>query len=301
MRGIAQGHGVRGSNGWLQVLSVYFVCVLALGLSASSGAAETPSHLPQAVLPPTPVRSTYGYDLIAYIRLNSVKGPLEEANPSIPKYDRREHFGGWRIHRPREKCSRTREVVLFRQADPAVPVRTNENCRVISGMWLDPYTGRIITNPLELHIDHVVPLRHAYYAGAYAWRPSLRCHYSNYIYNSYHLVAVSGRENMSKGDRTPEHYLPPNRQYHCEYLSGWMKIKIIWHLWSTVEEVQAIENQFAAANCPAWMRFIPFNEYETQREIASRPIPSCLRFEAAKEEEDSGDDRAPIAALPPAS
>jgi len=302
MRGNARGHGVRGSNGWLQVYSVYFVYILILGLSASLATAETPSRLSRPELPLATARATYGYDLIAYIRLNSVQGPLEDTDPSIPKYNRREHFGGWRIHRPREKCSRTREVVLFRQADPNVPVRTNENCRVTSGLWLDPYSGKFISNPLEIHIDHVVPLRHAYYAGAYAWRPALRCHYSNYIYNSYHLVAVSGRENMSKGDKTPEHYLPPNKHFHCEYLSGWMKIKIIWHLWSTVDEVQAIENQFAAANCPTWMRFISFEEYETQRDMASRPIPSCLRFEARLEAESSDDDdRATRSALPPAS
>lgn len=301
MRGSAQGHGVRGDIGRLRSFSIFSVYVLILGLFVSLCASTGVAALErQPEWPRLAPRTAYGYDLIAFIRLNSVQGPLEDLDPSIPKYDRRYHFGGWRIHKSREKCSRTREVVLFRQADPNVPVRTNENCRVLSGMWLDPYTGQIFTNPLDLHIDHVVPLRHAYYAGAHAWRPALRCHYSNYIYNSFHLRAVYSRANMSKGDRTPDQYMPPNRSFRCEYLSDWMKIKIIWQLWSTIEEVQAIETQFAAENCPTWMRFISINELETQREIASQPIPSCLRFEATREEDDQSDDRLPKA-LQPAS
>jgi len=286
MRGNARGHGVRWDYGRLQFFTICFV-YLILGLSVSIAGAKSNETLGEGKprsLRMAP-RSAYGYDLIAYIRLNSIEGSLENADPSIPRYDRREHFGGWRIHRSREKCSRTREVVLFRQALPDAKIETNEHCRVTAGAWIDPYSGREITNPRDLHIDHVVPLQHAYYAGAYSWRPALRCHYTNYIYNTYHLLAVYGRENVKKGERTPAHYIPPNPEFRCEYLSGWMKIKIIWQLWSTVEEVQAIESQFVAENCPDWMRYISVSEYEEQRKIASNPIPSCLRFEKQKEKE----------------
>lgn len=271
MRGTARGFGIHQGYEFLcyHLVSILSVFVL-LGPSASASTERAFPHIGTA---------GYGYDLIAYIRLNSVEGPLDEDEADVPKYDRLKHFGGWKVHTSNDRCSRTRELVLFRQADSQVPVNTNEHCRVLSGRWADPYTGHTFTNPLDLQIDHVVPLRHAYYAGAHNWRPAERCHYANFIGNSFHLMAVSGRENMSKGDKSPQYYMPPNPQFQCEYLSNWMKIKIIWRLWSSTSEVRSIENRFATANCPAWMRYISIEDLRSQREAASQPIRSCHRFE----------------------
>jgi len=54
-------------------------------------------------------------------------------------------------------CQSTRNEVL--KAESVIPVsfKTNSKCKVASGKWIDPYTGRTFNNPGQLDIDHVVP------------------------------------------------------------------------------------------------------------------------------------------------
>ena len=278
MRGLARDRFHQKQRLFLEwtatVIAPVLILVLLSPLAHASefeSGYEKPSDVEQ--------RSTHGYDLLAFVRANSIPDEMDEQE-GISRYDRQKHFGGWQTQDPNNRCSRTREVVLIRQSDPRRPAQSNSSCRVVKGLWLDPYTGAQVSDPSYLQIDHVVPLRHAYYAGAHSWSGAERCHYANFVYNTFHLIAVDSHENMSKGARAPDTYMPPNERFHCEYLNDWLKIKIIWRLWSSTAEVNAIERRFAEANCPNWLRYISADELSNQRIVSQQPIESCRRFEA---------------------
>jgi hypothetical protein len=64
-------------------------------------------------------------------------------------------------------------------------------------------------------------------------------------------MAVNGSDNMRKGDRSPEGFMPPNRAYACTYLANWLKIKSIWNLALTPSEAQAIRRLKQDHHCDA--------------------------------------------------
>lgn len=224
-------------------------------------------------------------DLLAWLKSKVIASfPTPEA---IGKYNRRKHFGGW-VRAKTGSCLNTRALVLVRDAhDNAVQYDRDKPCIVRSGDWDDPYSGREFREASALQIDHVVPLRHAYYAGAYKWAAPKRCHYANFLASSYHLLTVSGHENMSKSDKAPDRYLPPARAYRCAYVGVWMKIKAIWNLDADPDETHAIERTVADFACDARTQTMAQSELDAMREQASSPIDAC----ANRTDEDGGDDR----------
>lgn len=179
--------------------------------------------------------------------MNWERHPEALPAPTTP-YNRKKHYGGW-VRDARDKtCYNTRAKILIRTSE--VPVSfTSNGCTVASGQWHDPYSNRQYTSASDLQIDHVVPLKNSYISGAWQWDASKRCLYGNYAENGYHLLAVNGPDNMRKGDRTPEGFMPPNEAYACEYLAIWLKIKLIWNLALTSSEAGAISNLVAQHQC----------------------------------------------------
>lgn len=165
-------------------------------------------------------------------------------------YDRRKHFGTWLRDEEHHTCMNTRALVLIRSSRK--PVTYSENgCTVKTGEWYDPYAGQLHVNASEMQIDHMVPLKHAYQSGAWAWDDTERCAYTNFMANDRHLLAVSGHENMSKSDNAPDEYLPPNAAFVCEYLRDWLSVKLIWGLIMNPDETQAIKTAFERNHCDA--------------------------------------------------
>ena len=155
---------------------------------------------------------------------------------------------------PAEVRSRYRELnrslVMIQQqvelvgsiAESTVPVTLDaKGCRVVSGRWHDPYTGRVFTDPRRLDIDHFIPLAEVHRSGGHAWTPAQRRQYANDLSHPDTLIAVSASANRSKGDRDPVHWLPPNRAYCCGYLKAWVDLKRHWGL-----AADPVENQFVA-------------------------------------------------------
>lgn len=214
-------------------------------------------------------------DLLAYMQGQIIS--RSPASAAVPDYNRKRHFGGWKRQDPQSPCQNTRASVLRRDSDPNVPVTyTNHwSCTVKTGRWHDPYTGTEVTEASDLQVDHVVPLKAAYYSGAYAWSSPMRCNYMNFMGNDIHLVAVDSHENMSKGDKGPEEYLPPNPADHCRYVNAWMRIKAVWELNTTEAEVRAIEEVFRDQRCEHLMRYMDKSELAVQRRRASAPIEAC--------------------------
>ncbi len=171
--------------------------------------------------------------------------------PPVPAepYKRLKHFGTWMVDPSEGTCYNTRAHALMRDSSVQVTMDKVDPCVVADGDWNDPYTGRTFTAAKDLQIDHLVPLKNAYTSGASQWSPQKRCLYANFMANSYHLISVNGHENMSKGDRAPGKYLPPNEAFVCDYIHRWLKVKMIWGLIMTGEEAAGISQALTQHHC----------------------------------------------------
>jgi hypothetical protein len=112
----------------------------------------------------------------------------------------------------------TRDDVLGTQLRD-IRFRTDSHCVVTTGTLLDPYTGKRIAftkrDAGSVQIDHVYPLAAAWDMGAAQWPLAWRERFANDI--AYNLLAVDGKANQDKGDRTPADWLPPASAGHCFY------------------------------------------------------------------------------------
>jgi hypothetical protein len=121
-------------------------------------------------------------------------------------------------------CQNTRNEVLI--AESIVPPTLDEKgCRVIKGLWYDPFTGQTFTNPRRLDIDHFIPLREVHLSGGDKWTKEQRTAYANDLDYPYTLIAVSLSANRSKGARDPANWMPKNEEYECEYIITWVALK----------------------------------------------------------------------------
>jgi uncharacterized protein DUF1524 len=195
-------------------------------------------------------------------------------DPTIP-YSRKDQYGSW-IHDPRDSdCYNTRAKVLIRASSVPVSFSGAKGCTVKGGQWQDPYTDRSYTDTANLQIDHVVPLKNSYISGAWQWDGKKRCLYANFLSNDFHLLAVDGGENMKKGDRTPEGYMPPSKGFACEYLAIWLKIKLIWNLALTPSEATAISRLSQENHCDAGVLSMANKDLSQQRQAILANMDLC--------------------------
>ena len=141
----------------------------------------------------------------------------------------REDWGNW-IDEDGDGLNTRHEVL----AEESLIKPVISNNKVVSGKWFDKYTGKYFTNPSDLDIDHLVPLKNAYISGASNWSKKKKSRYYNYLKYDNHLIAVSKSANRNKSDKSPVDWLPPNEEYQCEYVREWFKIKTAWGL--TIED-----------------------------------------------------------------
>lgn len=119
-----------------------------------------------------------------------------------------------------------RTEVLIKESNPEKLVIKDN--KVISGEWVCPYTGKVITDPTKVDIDHTVPLYEAYVSGGDNWGKELKKRYFNYTKRDYHLIVTSISANRSKGSKDPSQWMP--KYNGCEYLFKWITIKSEWNL-----------------------------------------------------------------------
>lgn len=130
---------------------------------------------------------------------------------------------GW--SEPDGSCD-VRDAALIRDGED---VEIDQDCYITAGTWLDPYTGRTLSDPSGIDIDHVVPLANAWRSGASSaeWSTADREAYAN---DPDVLLSTDAGANRTKGDKGPEAWRPPNRDYWCEYARRWIWIKSDWRL-----------------------------------------------------------------------
>ncbi|WP_413290740.1 DUF1524 domain-containing protein [Bdellovibrio sp. HCB337] len=188
----------------------------------------------------------------------------ELEDPATP-YNRKSQYGTWVRDRNDGTCYNTRAKVLIRSSEIPVSFASN-GCTVKNGLWNDPYSNRQYRDAADIQIDHVVALKNSYVSGGWKWNANKRCLYANFMSNEYHLMAVNGPDNMKKGDRTPEKFMPPNAAYACEYLKIWLKIKLIWNLAMTPSEADAISDLAKQHQCQAADLVMTAQELSQQRQ-----------------------------------
>lgn len=168
--------------------------------------------------------------------------------PAVP-YNRIQQFGKWIQFKKTKGCFDVRAQVLIR--DSLIPATSTDAkpCTIEQGEWLDPYTNQKFTLDGEIQIDHMVPLKEAYDAGAMQWSRSKRCVYANFLGMKQHLISTSNFENQSKSDKTPAEYIPPQKDYVCTYLKNWLNVKLVWKLSMSSIEAAAIKNYVKEYGC----------------------------------------------------
>lgn len=160
---------------------------------------------------------------------NSLNG-LTIADAEKVNYNRDE----WNHWTNVRSCWTVREAVLARDAVSGSLVLKDSNgkettdanaaCEVISGKWVDPYTGKEFSNPKDLDIDHMIPLKYAAAHGGQAWDKGKKEQYANDMNFPGHLLAVSASANRSKSDKGPGSWEPSNDSYDCAYATNWVTV-----------------------------------------------------------------------------
>ena len=172
---------------------------------------------------------------------------LEVSPPgSMAGYDREDfpHWSdaqefGWDVS---DSACDVREAALIRDGEN---VSVGEGCDVESGRWLDPYTTQTYTDPLDIDIDHLVPLANAYRSGASEWDEAKRERYANAPDN---LLSVEDNANQEKGDKGPEAWKPPNRTIWCSYAKRWIGVKSNYELTVNPQEKAALKQMLSTCN-----------------------------------------------------
>ena len=129
-----------------------------------------------------------------------------------PKYERKS-YRHW-IDEDRD-CQNARHEVLIEESSSTVVFKTEKGCRVVSGSWKDPYSGRTIMDASKLDIDHMVPLKEAHQSGAANWSRERKRAYANDLDDPDTLIAVDRRLNRQKGAKDPAsgyHQIRPIRK-----------------------------------------------------------------------------------------
>ena len=170
---------------------------------------------------------------MADLNLLEVKGRAPKTGYS------RDQFGkGWA--KDYSGCD-TRNRILKRDLINAVE---NSDCKILSGILKDPYTGKEINfsrkqNASAIQIDHVVALSDAWQKGAQQLPKEKRIEFAN---DPLNLLASDGSANQQKGDSDAASWLPPNKDFRCEYISRQITVKKKYSIWVTASEKSAMQN-----------------------------------------------------------
>ncbi len=121
-----------------------------------------------------------------------------------------------------------------------------DNCRVISGVLDDNYSGERIYfkrgagTSNQVQIDHIVAVSDAWQKGAQSWSASKKYRFYN---DPLNLIAVKASQNQQKSDSDAASWLPKNKRFRCQYITRQIEVKHKYDLWVTPAEKQMMSKQ----------------------------------------------------------
>ena len=194
-----------------------------------------PTQISNAADTGTATKSQYETALTALNKL-PVKGRAPKTGYS------REQFPHWKD--PDKNGCDSRNDILKRDLTKVVFKEGTNNCKVIAGTLLDPYSNKVIAFDLNkssstIDIDHVVALSNAWQTGAFQLTLEQRTNFAN---DPLNLLAVDFKLNRQKGDGDAATWLPPYKSYRCTYVARQVSVKAKYKLWVTAPEKAAIAN-----------------------------------------------------------
>ena len=133
-----------------------------------------------------------------------------------------------------------RNDILKRDLTEVIFKAGTRDCKVISGVLLDPFSNKVLaftSAKSAVDIDHLVALSNAWQTGAAYFDRSKRSQIAN---DPLNLLAVDARLNRQKGDGDAATWLPPHKPFRCEYVSRQVAVKAKYSLWVTAAEKDAI-------------------------------------------------------------
>jgi hypothetical protein len=198
-----------------------------------------PSSSSQAADTSTASKSQYESALTALNKL-PVKGRAPKTGYS------REQFPHWKD--PDKNGCDSRNDILKRDLTKVIFKEGTNNCKVIAGTLLDPYSNKFIDFDISkssstIDIDHVVALSNAWQTGAFQLTLDQRTNFAN---DPLNLLAVDFKLNRQKGDGDAATWLPPYKSYRCTYVARQVAVKTKYKLWVTAPEKTAISNLLTA-------------------------------------------------------
>jgi len=154
----------------------------------------------------------------------------------------RSQFGPTWSDVDRNGCD-TRNDILYRDLTSKTFKSGTQNCVVLTGVLIDPYSGEKISfvrgvgSSMDVQIDHVVALSNAWQTGAFKLSYEKRLAFAN---DPMNLLAVKGRLNSQKGDGDAATWLPPRKDIRCAYVAQQIVVKAKYKLWVTPSEKAAM-------------------------------------------------------------
>ncbi|MCB2181320.1 MAG: HNH endonuclease [Desulfobulbaceae bacterium] len=136
-------------------------------------------------------------------------------------------------------CQNTRMEILIRDNIGMLKFKRNKHCNVTWGKWKCPYTGKEFTKASDIDIDHIVPLSHAHKTGGAGWSREKKREFAN---DPLNLLSVEDNINQGKGDKAPDEWRPPQKNYWHEYALRWRKVKKKYGLYISPSEEKALED-----------------------------------------------------------
>lgn len=229
----AMTSGSSDRGGWARRCLLAAVVMTVLASCSLPHSMGTPSSSTTASTPDAPVQAGGG---LPHPRVAALA-------PDRGRYNRDD----WQPHGWSDAdgngCNTRAEVLLVEATGPVV---RGSGCKIVSGQWQDPYTGRHTTSPAALQIDHLVALSDASASGGWAWPPERKVAFANDLADADELNAVWGPENQRKSDYGPDGWLPPASGFRCAYVAAYARIKAHWDLTVTPQQWAAIEHVWAS-------------------------------------------------------
>ncbi len=107
-------------------------------------------------------------------------------------------------------------------------------CTVVTGTWVDGWTGEAIPGPGDMVVEPIVPFENVHEAGGWAWSPVELSTYANETEpgDLFVVAAATAAEREAAGSIAWE----PSEDAACAYASAWINKKARWSLSVTSNE-----------------------------------------------------------------